>query len=247
MLTPYQFSSNRPIDGIDLDGKEWTKTETYDPETGVTKVHFSVKLKVVNQSKIFTDVKTLKEMVAQQFAIAFQDVGNSKTQYSSSIDIVQVEKIVDGDFAVLVHDIDGVMGGMSTVANTKANTVQINARSIKEPHPARAAKDMAKDLVHELIHTAGVDHPNDENQAPDIQVLPNNSNATDGTPIFDNILGPNADINLVKHNIMLYPRTKVDGKPIKDYLQPGEEMNKVSPGQSKKIQEQINKDEKKPH
>ena len=28
-LTPYQFASNRPIDGIDMDGLEWSKSEPY--------------------------------------------------------------------------------------------------------------------------------------------------------------------------------------------------------------------------
>src|SRR4051812_17781533 len=40
MLTPFQFASNRPIDGIDLDGIEWRKIETTDPATGVTNVDF---------------------------------------------------------------------------------------------------------------------------------------------------------------------------------------------------------------
>lgn len=30
MLTPYQYASNRPVDGIDLDGKEWTPTKDKD-------------------------------------------------------------------------------------------------------------------------------------------------------------------------------------------------------------------------
>jgi hypothetical protein len=59
-LTPYQFASNRPIDGIDLDGLEWTKTKTYNPQTGITNVQFQVKLKVVNDSKVFKDLKTLR-------------------------------------------------------------------------------------------------------------------------------------------------------------------------------------------
>ncbi|MET6997054.1 RHS repeat-associated core domain-containing protein [Chitinophaga defluvii] len=33
-LTPYQFASNRPIDGIDLDGLEWSPPLKADPKTG---------------------------------------------------------------------------------------------------------------------------------------------------------------------------------------------------------------------
>ncbi|UII30389.1 hypothetical protein LVD17_19035 [Fulvivirga ulvae] len=34
MLTPYQFASNRPIDGVDLDGLEWNPYQTYKFWTG---------------------------------------------------------------------------------------------------------------------------------------------------------------------------------------------------------------------
>lgn len=35
-LTPYQFASNRPIDGVDLDGNEWASQSkfTFDLVTG---------------------------------------------------------------------------------------------------------------------------------------------------------------------------------------------------------------------
>ena len=34
MLTPYQFASNRPIDGVDLDGTEWTRSIFWDSPIG---------------------------------------------------------------------------------------------------------------------------------------------------------------------------------------------------------------------
>jgi RHS repeat-associated protein len=68
MLTPYQFASNRPIDGIDLDGLEWEKVETYNPQTGVTNIHFQVKLTVVNESKVFKDVENFKLEIKDNFA-----------------------------------------------------------------------------------------------------------------------------------------------------------------------------------
>ncbi len=36
MLTPYQFASNRPIDGIDLDGLEWEPVRSYRPPGSTT-------------------------------------------------------------------------------------------------------------------------------------------------------------------------------------------------------------------
>ncbi len=54
-LTPYQFASNRPIDGIDLDGLEWalTTSSTYSKKALISKTNeFTVKLIVVNHSNL---------------------------------------------------------------------------------------------------------------------------------------------------------------------------------------------------
>ncbi|MES1222033.1 MAG: hypothetical protein ABUT20_41435, partial [Bacteroidota bacterium] len=63
MLSPYQYASNRPIDGIDLDGKEWAE----DSKIGIfgaglqLQTSFTVKVKVENQSKIITDANAIKK------------------------------------------------------------------------------------------------------------------------------------------------------------------------------------------
>jgi RHS repeat-associated protein len=63
MLTPYQFASNRPIDGSDLDGNEWTiETTTSNagtPQQTVTNI-LILRVKVENQSKIVTDAAVIK-------------------------------------------------------------------------------------------------------------------------------------------------------------------------------------------
>ena len=53
MLTPYQFASNRPIDGIDLDGLEYKSTGKYfsSPE-GIWRVDNTYNLKILNESNI---------------------------------------------------------------------------------------------------------------------------------------------------------------------------------------------------
>ena len=49
-LTPYQFASNRPIDGIDLDGLEYSEMTT----NGMTT--FTVQIKVVDNSTLLKNV-----------------------------------------------------------------------------------------------------------------------------------------------------------------------------------------------
>jgi RHS repeat-associated protein len=61
-LTPYQFASNRPIDGIDLDGKEWAQETIFKSEKGklVVENQMTVKVKVENKSTIVTDANIIK-------------------------------------------------------------------------------------------------------------------------------------------------------------------------------------------
>jgi RHS repeat-associated protein len=69
MLTPYQFASNRPIDGIDLDGLEWAPDLSIDNNTSdgipVLKMNNYVRVKVINKSTIVTsqaDVQAKAEL-----------------------------------------------------------------------------------------------------------------------------------------------------------------------------------------
>ena len=72
MLTPYQFASNRPIDGIDLDGLEWassseTVTNFWTGQSYIKTMNY-VKLKVINESTIITNpdiIKAKAELMAK--------------------------------------------------------------------------------------------------------------------------------------------------------------------------------------
>jgi RHS repeat-associated protein len=81
MLTPYQFASNRPIDGNDLDGLEWA-VKTSDPVVveGVTVVTSDVylKVKVINNSQ-----KVTKPEDVQKYAEAYKN--SIETNYSGVV------------------------------------------------------------------------------------------------------------------------------------------------------------------
>lgn len=70
-LTPYQFASNRPIDGIDLDGLEWQKGEPY----------FLAPI-----GKFVTDYKVVLNVTAKSFL----NVNTNKN------DLVQIGEIASG-------------------------------------------------------------------------------------------------------------------------------------------------------
>ncbi len=70
-LTPYQFSSNRPIDGIDLDGLEYYSVHIKEDANGVRS-----KIKVIN----YTNIKQ-KDVINVQTANGFGPRGNVGITY----------------------------------------------------------------------------------------------------------------------------------------------------------------------
>lgn len=252
MLTPYQFASNRPIDGTDLDGLEWKKMETFDPRTGVTNVKFQVQLKVVNDSKIFTDVQTLRSEIQKQFSEAFQGLSKGNITYSASIEVNLVDDVGAHDFSAIVADFPkGPIKGFSTGSNTQENAFTVVGGEIDEDtkkSTMRDARSVAQDIVHELLHTANVRHPDDpDNQAADVdlepgdyKVLPNGK-----VKLVSYKLGEKADLEKVVHNIMLYNFKVINGKKVTEYEPDKFKRGKVSPDQSQVISEQIDSDTKK--
>ena len=252
MLTPYQYASNRPIDGIDLDGKEWTKVETYNPMTGVTNVKFEVKLKVLNESKLFSDVQNLKSEITKQFAEAFNEVKSkqSNVSYSASISVEMVDKLDDHDFGADVFDPEKpqpgfvAIAGLTTKVDTKENAVSVTGSKWKNGEQiTKDAKQVAQDIVHELMHTGGVWHPQDDiNTAEDVDLVP--IYKPDGK-FSTYTLGKKATLGLVLSNIMIYGDVKIDGKKVKE-LQPDiYSRNKVSADQAQIVSDQIKQDEQK--
>jgi len=62
-LTPYQLASNRPIDGIDLDGKEWAAAVNIRVNNATIEVQtsFTVRVKVVDKSEIVKAPNIIKK------------------------------------------------------------------------------------------------------------------------------------------------------------------------------------------
>jgi hypothetical protein len=81
-LTPYQFASNRPIDGIDIDGKEYgistTSTKLEDDSFLVT-THIVVRLKVINNSTV---------MSGNDCAVVYAEAIKEKVEKENTLSIV---------------------------------------------------------------------------------------------------------------------------------------------------------------
>ncbi len=84
MLTPYQFASNRPIDGIDQDGEEFKKYISYDIAKGQFNIHYEVKLKIVNCSQYSGDLNEVGQQLQKDFKNAFHGVYDSRRRINYS-------------------------------------------------------------------------------------------------------------------------------------------------------------------
>jgi hypothetical protein len=257
MLTPYQFASNRPIDGIDLDGKEWMKTEQYDPKTGISNVHFQVKLQVENCSGTYLISENLKSQINSQFsnAIAASNKEGSKFKFSGNIEIEDVTNSNNGlTFGVSLYDRPKpniIQGFSPEVVNTKVNSFSVAVGEFNPEEPnvvfpiPYSEADLAQTIVHELSHTAGIKHPMQPDGAPDVQLIPNKTTTlpNGSIKVIDYKPGEKASLKNIIKNIMIYSTTPVLGKPVKEYIPNPLDRGNLSFDQTNQIRNQIDKDE----
>jgi RHS repeat-associated protein len=252
-LTPYQFSSNRPIDGIDQDGGEWKKVSTYDPKTGVTNIQFQVKLSLVNDSKVFNDIKELIPELQRQIESSFEAANTDKIHYSAKIDVTADKD--PGRYSAILYDRQKgnlIAGIESGPPNTQDNAVSVAAANNVDPATpgsgnSRDIKLIAQDIIHELLHTANVKHPHDpDNNAEDVDVKPVFKTAPNGQKVFDTYVpGVNANLALIIHNIMIYGDVLVNGKKVKQHEPDPTKRGEISPDQAKIVTQQVDLDTKK--
>lgn len=133
-LTPYQFASNRPIDGIDIDGKEYgAATSTIGLSDGTFKVTTSLvlRLKVINESSIITapeairaKAEAIKSHIESQntLSLTYSDCGdgavyNESVKTTVVLDYLPYDPLIDGAIQRLyLTDIHSV-----TTENTRPN------------------------------------------------------------------------------------------------------------------------------
>ena len=126
MLTPYQFGSNRPIDGIDLDGLEWS-VETKSPNPNVTggkhEVIYTIKISLADPKNTLSltnenDKKVLDEMRTTAESI----LSNPNAVGSEKDPIVKVNiefTSEDGPLKLLVRPFTGTVDENSKTKEKK--------------------------------------------------------------------------------------------------------------------------------
>jgi RHS repeat-associated protein len=186
-LTPYQFASNRPIDGIDLDGKEWSKSESLDKD-GNRNIAYNIKIKVVDKDFCADQVKLnqIAMSVGGQLAVAFNKASSLGVEYEFKVELTKVDQLVTGDYGVEINnskaDKEQVYGmAMPGSTTQKGNILLATSTLSKYLMTAKGGvkKEVVKEnalpidfiahkLAHELLHTSKLDHPWKEKLIKDI-------------------------------------------------------------------------------
>jgi RHS repeat-associated protein len=183
-LTPYQFASNRPIDGSDLDGNEWTTEVTIEnagtPQQVVTKAMI-VRVKVENNSKIMAgpDVvrakaelykKSLEEKYKLETTEVIEGVA-TKVIYKTEV-ILDYTPRTENDLGTIAHLVfedrvstpvikDGVeVGRMSEPGSTNGQINGFTTRiALTMDGKVIPEAKLPATMNHEGGHSASLSHP----------------------------------------------------------------------------------------
>ncbi len=252
MLTTYQFASNRPIDGSDLDGKEWSQ-ESVVMKDGTKITHNHVHYKVFSRvsdvdipalmadiEEIYVDNLTIinkHEIIIQTFSyqLVSQEPKNKqnadKTVDTDGLyfvfynDVVGIHPITQQKDPNLKKHINGATLDFESNSSSQKNIVYIAvSRTDKNGVSSnRENPDLVRTSLHEGLHTILLQHPWLEK--PEIDIYQSDKPTIEQS-------------NKIKNNIM-----NSGGNRNKE-LQSTEGTN-VTPGQRKKANKTINEQTKK--
>lgn len=233
--SPYAFSENRVIDGVELEGREWSNS-TWVDDNGTTHIKLTVKVSPVNNSTMSPEQFSAHlSGVADQFKTSLK-VNDSKNniQYHGEI-------VYDASGTINYNVENEFMGGIPAGSYLGAVINGVNQRTIANPElHAKTQGEMQVDAVHEILHTGGVRHPWDNDNAaldtkldviPDENGLPTNDLKSTSTTVKPNIL----------FNTMMYPMKNVDGTNVGKATGGVENSTVVSPGQLNVVNDNVKK------
>jgi len=178
-LTPFQFASNRPIDGIDFDGLEFYK-KVMMKNGKVSEILYTVKLKVVNDTKTMNDADVVKAMSNAKAFIQKTYSGKNaksiKVRYNTKWEKASMSEIDEKKDFYLVFVDDAPAGGNTReIGNTTSNKFTIvSPKGLVEKYKLskykieQAVSSVSSTISHEIGHGGGLRHPDDPHNPPEI-------------------------------------------------------------------------------
>jgi len=189
-LSPYAYCAGDPVNIVDPDGREWNYVTNEDGS-----VHVTLDVKLVIDAKL-TDkqIETYKSAINNAFNTVLSSVAGGKYSGTITFNGNNVEGQVT-PVLTLGGMTDPLQGGQTKFFYSDVNLLDSKGNF-------RTATDVGFDAVHELLHTARVDHPFETTQAKDVELI--KSGNTYSTT-------PNTDVNIL-YNVMNYPNTIINSQ-----------------------------------
>jgi len=180
MLTPYQFASNTPIWGVDLDGLEvsYSTTKQNDGSTLIT-ITYDYKVKksseFISNYSVFKAAVNIKNQMEKSMK-AYDPKTNTYYQTKVNLDFnstpVQGKDLYLDFVNEITYEKDGVkytssaVGRVDEIGNTNVNRVQILLEKDavnKDPDAnLQTTKEIRRTGTHDSGHVVGLYHPDDK-------------------------------------------------------------------------------------
>jgi hypothetical protein len=196
----YAFAENRPIDGRDLEGREWDKSTD---DQGNTTVSVNVKFSI-DESLGFTQdqIQSYQDAISSQLNLTLQESFGSnysgQVTFNGGTESGQVIPNLAIYASKHLPNANIVIAGMSSFENVGTNIYNKDG-SVKTP------EELAQTVIHELLHTLRLAHPFEKTQGADTKLIHQGANNFLSTPTTD----PN-----ILHNIMNYTLINIDDKSL---------------------------------
>ena len=195
----YAFAENRPIDGRDLEGREWDQATDDQGNTNVTvNTSFSVEKNLgLSQAQITEYQSAISSQLNSTLQISSGGTfSGSATFHGGNVSGRLVPSInLYGDKHTGGPD-DPMTGGANSFGATSINLY-------KKDGSLKSSTEAGVDAVHELLHTLRFEHPFEKTQGADTKLIHSSGNNYLSTPSTD----PN-----IIYNIMNYSLIYIDGK-----------------------------------
>jgi RHS repeat-associated protein len=222
MLTPYQFASNRPIDGIDLDGLEWTMK--INNENGKTELKVNVTFAkfdglsseieneiLLETNKQFNEMVNLASKGNTSISLTFNQEPSGNQNYIPRINILDTGEEI---FSGLSLGDSGVGVGF---CNSKGEQKSIG--------------NLANTIVHELLHQLRIETWELQTEDTEMKIFWH-----EGKRRFNTTTNTHPSIY---NNILMYNYHLIDGKTAIERFGTGDVMTTITPQQLKLMFQEI--------
>jgi RHS repeat-associated protein len=237
----YAFAENRVIDGIDLEGKEWsTSGKVFIAPMGIYAEYREVKLNIKNSNECISDAKviqTQKEAIKGDIVKDFSTGNGSFDNPKVFVNVIEDANATIGVNMVQAEpqwDEWGCSAGYTSgltkggIGNTQVNEIDVSTTIGEE---VRSNKAMGRTASHEMGHVKGLKHPFHGAEQTDLKTTSGTGNPQSPPTWKNNLLNSYGGSD----------------KPLDDDYNPVKSTSgrEVTPQQQETIREEISNDTKK--